>query len=34
MYEPRPGETPAFRNLPLSPVTEDGRIHLGRVNVQ
>ena len=34
MYEPRPGETPAFRNLPLSPATEDGRIRLGRVTVE
>ena len=33
MYEPRPGETPAFRNLPLAPQTEDERIHLGTVRV-
>jgi len=26
MYEPRPGETPAFRNLPVTPATEDNRI--------
>jgi hypothetical protein len=29
MYEVQPGETPGFRNLPVFPVTEDGRITLG-----
>lgn len=33
LYEPRPGETPAFRNLPVTPATEDNRIKLGTVRV-
>lgn len=33
MYEPRPGETPAFRNLPVTPATEDNRIKLGTVRI-
>ncbi|MGE5603040.1 MAG: 6-pyruvoyl-tetrahydropterin synthase-related protein [Nitrososphaerales archaeon] len=34
MYEVRPGETPGFRNLPLTPATEDGRILLGSTTVK
>jgi hypothetical protein len=33
MYEPRPGETPAFRNLPLTPASDDRRIRLGQVTI-
>jgi hypothetical protein len=33
MYEVRPNETPAFRNLTVTPGTEDNRIRLGSVTV-
>jgi hypothetical protein len=33
MYEVRPGETPGFRNLPVTPAAEDARIVLGRVQI-
>jgi hypothetical protein len=33
MYEVRPNEDPAFRNLSVAPAMEDNRIRLGSVTV-